>query len=224
MATKKAGDPGSYGWSAPGASEKEHVWTFIHCPVGRDLRLCVLSEKPLFWEAHWFGSTSRVCLGRGCEFCARASKPVRRFLLSVWDFDLAGKCVFEVGETTVSDMARHLGGQSSGRGLCFRIWRDGRSKRSRICATPLEGGIELVTEEWKNVDTSEIVLPSAQNLDVVLKSILQGRGGSGGEGAGGVAPAETGERHLTRYEARAEVLKNPTHSLKSGSGNGLEGH
>jgi hypothetical protein len=222
MATRNTKEKVDYGWGAPGKVETDQTWTFIHCPVGKDLRLLILSEKPLYWSSHWFGNTNVVCSGIGCELCARASKPVRRFLISVWDFDLCGRCVFEVGETTIGDISNHLRGQTTGRGLCFTIWRDGRSKRSRICAKPLEGAQQLLEEEFADVETREIKLPNGQDLSVVYKAIVSRKRTGGGAFAGGVDPEETGERNLSAFDVRASKLADLTHSMKSGSGNGLE--
>lgn len=106
-------------------------------------------------------------------FCARQSKPVRRYVVSVWDLDLRGRCVFEFGEPTMADFASLLDGGDNGRGLVVRIYKDGRSKRSRICARVLDGGAQLVRDEFGDQLTEEINLPLPQPVKPIVKNILE---------------------------------------------------
>jgi hypothetical protein len=83
--------------------------------------------------------------------------------------------------------------------------------------------MQLLEEEFRDVETSEIRLPVGQDLSVVHKAII-GRVGAGrGTLAGRIDPEETGERNRSAFELRASKLADLTHSLKSGSENGLDG-
>lgn len=161
------------GWGVPEQATSEEQWTFIHCVPGSELHLVLLSDQPATWISHWFGQKRRTCKGANCMFCARQSRPVRRFLMSVWDLDLRGRCVFEFGEPTMNDFVSILDGADTGRGMAVRIYKDGRSKRSRICARKLANAEILLRDEFGDPDLEAVELPVSQAVKPIVRSILE---------------------------------------------------
>jgi len=161
------------GWGKVARATTDDTWTFTHVPVGQSVRVCILSEVPVKWSVHFLEQQKIRCVGEKCTLCVRRSKPVARFLLSLWDFDLRARVVMELGEATLLDIRSILNGRDSGRGLCLELFRAGRSKRSKITGRQLDGGVDLLRDEFGVGGEDEVELPRPQDLKRVLKVIIE---------------------------------------------------
>lgn len=157
-------------WDELGRESLADRCTWIHVPEDGELRFVMLSDRPFCYEAHWVAGGTRVCSGDGCELCARRNRWQRRFVASIWDFDVGARALFEFSDLFAADVARIICGNPSARGFCFRAFRAGRGPRARISASELLGGEQLLRDTF-GIGLGGSEIPAAQGIQQFIKSV-----------------------------------------------------
>lgn len=140
------------GWGDPEEEVKRGSNAWLHVPARGKLKLCILSERPIRYAAHWVGrgmvrcpnepdvDERRIVSGE-CPYCDRHMGRQMRYAFSVYDLDVGAAALFEVGAAAAVQMSRHVNVVGVLRGACFLFAKEGGRERGKVIAQGIAGVI-----------------------------------------------------------------------------------
>jgi len=126
----------SEGWGEENERPSIISLPWFHVPVRGELRVAIVSEKPVRYVGHWLGGGMRKCEGAVCSFCSRGVGSQFRYVVAVFEPHLGSVGAVELGQNAAGDLraaSEEMGGL---RGLGVRFYRDGEGVRARVRVEP----------------------------------------------------------------------------------------